>query len=102
MLERVRELPVCPGSGAPMLAHWKPNGPVPCAVVLKLTVSPGQLVWEASASAVVGALTVRLAKLVTLLQAPVTCTEYVPALAAAILESVKELPVWLESGVPSV
>ena len=41
----------------------------------KLTLSPGQLVRETNASAVVGTLTVRLAKLVTLLQALDTCTE---------------------------
>src|SRR5260221_13501732 len=54
MLGKVRELPVWPESGTPSLAHCKPNGPVPCAAVLKLTVSPGQLVWVTSASAVGG------------------------------------------------
>ncbi len=42
---------------------------------MKVTVSPGQLVCETNGSAVVGTLTVRLAKLVTLLHAPATCTE---------------------------
>src|SRR5260370_39770321 len=102
MLESANELPVWPGTVAPSLAHWKPNGPVPWAVVLKLTVSPGQLVSETSASAVVGTLTVRAAKLVALLQAPATCTEYVPALNAVMLESVSEELVWLASGEPSL
>ncbi len=74
-MESVKELPLWPGSVKPSLAHWKLNGPVPCAAVLKLTVSPGQLVCVSSASAVVGTLIVRLAKLVTLLQAPATWTE---------------------------
>ncbi len=75
MLASVKELPLWPGSVKPSLAHWNLNGPVPWAVVLKLTVSPGQLVSETNASAVVGTLTVTVAKLVMLLQAPVTCTE---------------------------
>src|SRR5437773_3067910 len=102
MLERAKELPVWPESGTPSLAHCKPNGPVPWAAVLKVAVSPGQLVCDTSASAVVGTLTVRLAKLVTLLHAPTTRTEYVPALEAMMLENVKELPVWPESGTPSL
>src|SRR6266478_67650 len=81
MLASVKELPLWPASVEPSLAHWKLNGPVPWAVVLKLMVSPGQLVSDTSASAVVGTLAMRLAKLVTLLQAPVTCTEKAPALA---------------------
>src|SRR5438445_12238533 len=100
MLVKFREFPVWPGSGTPSLAHCKPNGPVPWAAVLKTTVSPGQLVCDTNASAVVGTLTVRLAKLVTLLQAPATWTEYTPALKAVMLERVKELPVWPESGAP--
>src|SRR6266478_6239660 len=102
MLVSVKELPLWPGSVKPSLAHWKLNGPVPWGAVLKLTVSPGQLVSDTSASAVVGTLTMRLAKLVTLLQAPVTCTEKAPALAAVMLVSVKELPVWPGSVEPSL
>src|SRR6266849_6068087 len=102
MLERINELAVWPASGAPSLAHWKLKGPVPRAVVLKVTVSPGQLVCETSASAVVGTLTVKVAKLVVLLQAPMTCTKYVPALAAVMLESASKLLVWLSSRVPSL
>ena len=48
---------------------------MPWAMVLKLTVVPGQLVCETNASAMVGTFTVRLALLVTLLQVPVTSTE---------------------------
>jgi len=29
----------------PFLDHWKLNGPVPAADVLKMAVVPGQLVW---------------------------------------------------------
>ena len=75
MLESVNELPVWPPSGAPSLNHWKLTGPVPWAKVLKLTVSPGQLVCDTNASAEVRTLTVKLAKLVMLLQTPVTRTE---------------------------
>src|SRR5260221_13129432 len=55
MLERVSALQVWAESGLPSLVHWKPNGPVPWAAVLKITVSPGQLVCDTSASAVGGA-----------------------------------------------
>ena len=75
---------------------------MPWAVVLKLALSPGQLVRETNASAIVGVFTVNLAELVTLLQMPVTFTEYVPALPAVIPASVSELVLSPGSGVPSL
>src|SRR5436309_15086936 len=98
MLGMVRQLSVWPENGAPFLPHWKPNGPVPWATVLKVTVSPGQLVCETRASAVVGTLTVRLAKLVTLLQAPTTRKIGGAACREGVLEWVKEGAVRTERG----
>ena len=63
---------------------------MPCGIVLKLTVVPGQFVKETSASALVGSFRTRLAEFVTLLHKPVTLTEYNPALPIEILESVRE------------
>src|SRR5260370_21473271 len=82
MLESVKELPVWPGSVEPSLAHWKLNGPVPWAAVLKLAVSPGQLVSETKASAVVGTLTVRLAEVGMLFHTPATRPPEAPPPAA--------------------
>src|SRR5438093_6546389 len=102
MLESVKELPVWPESGAPFLAHCKPKGPLPLAAVVEIRVSPARSVCDTSASAVVGTLTVRLARLVTLLQAPATWRSEERRVGNERLESVKELPVWQESGTPSL
>src|SRR5258705_3155793 len=67
---------------------------------VKIAVSPGQLVCVTSASAVVGTLTARLAKLVTLLQAPATRSEEETALAAGIMENGRGLPVCPQRGTP--
>src|SRR2546425_2252179 len=45
MLRSASELLVSLASGIPSLAHWKPNGPVPEAVVLRVTLSPGHAIW---------------------------------------------------------
>ncbi len=55
------------------------NGPVPEAMVLNEARVPGQLTSEARAVAEVLVRTVNEAQLVTLVQALVTWTQYVPA-----------------------
>src|SRR6266404_8808360 len=45
MLRSASELLVSLASGIPSLAHWKLNGPVPKAVVLRVTLSPGHAIW---------------------------------------------------------
>ena len=74
---------------------------MPCGIVLKLTVVPGQFVSETRASALVGSFRTRVAKLVTLLHKPVTLTEYNPALPVEILEIVREELVAPKMIVPS-
>ncbi len=58
------------------------NGPVPEAAVLNVAGVPGQLTREVRAVAEVLVRTVNEAQLVTLVQAPVTWTQYVPPSAA--------------------
>jgi hypothetical protein len=63
----------------PFKAHWNANGPVPEGVVLNVADVPGQFVSEVNAVEVVLASTVSVAQFVTLVQAPVTWTQYAPA-----------------------
>ena len=74
ILESVSEELVAPVIIAPSFAHSKLNGPVPCAAVLKVVIVPGQFVTEAKGSALVGVLSAKNAKFVTLLQSPLTLT----------------------------
>jgi len=54
--------------------HTKLNGPLPDGVVLKNVASPGQLVVLINCVALTLVKTVKVALLVTLLQAPLTVT----------------------------
>ena len=73
------------------------NGPPPLAKVLNVAVVPGQLVRLTSGLALMLVVTDRVALLVTLVQAPLAATLYVPSLAAVTPLKVKLLLVWLES-----
>ena len=71
-------------------------------MVLKLAVAPGHKVKLVRALAAVLVLTVKLAQLVTLLQSPVTSTQYKPALSEVTLVIVSEVLVSPVSNKPSL
>ena len=70
--------------------------------MLKVAVAPGHKVKLVSAVAEVLVLTVRLAQLVTLLQSPMTSTQYWPGSSELILVMVSELLVSPVSDSPSL
>ena len=73
---------VAPAIGAPPFVHAYVNGPVPEATVVNVADAPGHNVKLVSGVAVVFVKTTRSAQLVTLVQKPLTFTQYCAASAA--------------------
>ncbi len=78
----IRTLLIWPEMVTPFFNQRYVNGPVPDGVVLNWAGLPTLMVWLISGVTLGGARTVRRAQLVTLVQPPVTRTQYVPASAA--------------------
>src|SRR5947199_75939 len=98
----VKVLLVAPRNTLPSLSHTKLNGLLPEGVVLNVALVPEQFVIPVSGVVLTLANTVRVALLVTLPQAPLTVTLYVPALAALTDPMLKLLLVWPLKTLPSL
>src|SRR6266404_959083 len=96
------ELPVWSASRRPSFLQTKLTGPAPRGVVLNVAVRPKQSVWFAIGVAVVGALMVSVALLVTELHSPLTTTVSVSASSTDTLLSNNELWVPPSTTLPSL
>src|SRR2546422_6854706 len=90
-----------PGISVPFCFHWYEKGAVPFSVRENVAVFPIGVIWFCGCEAIVGgSTTVSVAQFVTLLQVPVTSTQYVAASLAATDANVIEGPFWPVIAVP--